>query len=820
MGNPTNNGANNQAVGAIEITSSRAAAFLIGNSSSSVGGTLTLNGATVNSIANTILRNNSSQSFTIQNTQGAGASTMAVALSNATANVVNVDSSGSIIISSNISGSGKSLTLNAGSTGDLRLSGTNTWDGGINIAGGSSGGRLRIDAVAALPTTGTVAISTGGRMTLNLAGTYGGVSQALTFNPNQTANPSLDTLSGAAVTWQGTVAINADTRIESNGSAGSLNFSGNVSGSGTLIKQATGNLILSGSGNTMTGGTQIGSGTITVNNGSLLGTGALTLAQTGTNATTLTLNNTAQSVGSLSSTWVAVSGTIAQTINLNSTTLSINQAIDGTFGTGAVSTLTSTIAGTGAIIKSGAGMLSLTSANTYDGTTTINNGLIGIDDGTRLGLAPGSFTANRITLNGGGLKAVTNPVLFAAANNRGITLGGSGGTFDTGSQGITIETPIAGTGDLTKTGNSSALTLNAANTYGGATNVRDGILALYTQSGTSTNRLPTTTVLTLGNTGTSATVVLGSNGFNPTNPAHQTVAGLATNVTTSTNTIISDSTTNANLTINNTANYNFAGTIGGAGARNNNINIIKQGSGTQTLAGPNTYIGTTLVSAGKLLVNGTHTGGGTYTVDTGGTLGGNGTINAAVNVVTGTLSPGNSPDRLTINGNVTFTNTTSSVFAVEINGPTVVTNYDQLQVGAGGSLNVNGATLTASLGFDPVGTEKIFITDDLFAGNITGTFNGYTEGASIMLTSPSNIVYAGIISYLGDFSTLSLNGGNDIVIFNFTAIPEPGTIAFVGLTGFFGLQWYLRRKPAIVQKDGEQSEGKSTAEPVPAEAIA
>jgi autotransporter-associated beta strand protein len=68
-----------------------------------------------------------------------------------------------------------------------------------------------------------------------------------------------------------------------------LTFSGNGSGAGTLIKQAAGNLILSGTGNSLTGATQIGNGTLTVNSGSSMGTGNLTFAQTATNATTVTL---------------------------------------------------------------------------------------------------------------------------------------------------------------------------------------------------------------------------------------------------------------------------------------------------------------------------------------------------------------------------------------------------------------------------------------------------------------------------------------------------------------------------------------------------
>src|SRR6266446_1164268 len=74
-------------VGAVEITSARtAASMLIGNSSTTIGatGTFRLNGAAVNSVAHVIIRNNSSQLLTIQNTQGSGNQTMSVALNDVT----------------------------------------------------------------------------------------------------------------------------------------------------------------------------------------------------------------------------------------------------------------------------------------------------------------------------------------------------------------------------------------------------------------------------------------------------------------------------------------------------------------------------------------------------------------------------------------------------------------------------------------------------------------------------------------------------------------------------------------------------------------
>ncbi|WP_298152512.1 YDG domain-containing protein [Flavobacterium sp.] len=391
-----------QEVGAVEITSARAAAIIIGNSSTSAGanGLFRPMGATVNGVANTILRNNSNQSFTIQNVQGSGNQLMGFALGNATANVVNVDGTGNIVISSNITGAGRQLTFNAASSGDLRLSGTNTFDGGI-IVNSTGTGRLRVDALAALPTTGTVRINTAGVMRFNTAGTYGGTTQALEFNPNQTTTPSLDLGSGITTTWAGTVNFLADTRVEPS-SAGTITFSGNATGSGNLLKAASGTLVFSGTGNNLTGATTIGNGALTVNSGSSMGTGALTLAQTGTNATTVNLNNTAQTISGLSSTWTAVTGTVAQTVNLGSGhTLTIDQSGNTTFGTGAVSTLTSRLAGSGSVVKNGAGTLTLTSANSYTGTTTLSGGKLD------LGIASALASSSNVTLDGGTLGTAT-----------------------------------------------------------------------------------------------------------------------------------------------------------------------------------------------------------------------------------------------------------------------------------------------------------------------------------------------------------------------------------------------------------------------------
>ena len=69
------------------------------------------------------------------------------------------------------------------------------------------------------------------------------------------------------------------------------------------------------------------------------------------------------------------------------------------------------------------------------------------------------------------------------------------------------------------------------------------------------------------------------------------------------------------------------------------------------------------------------------------TLGGTGTVGALT--ANGTISPGVSPGKLTC-GNVTFGG--SSSLAIELNGNTVGSGYDQLN--AVGTVNLTGAALS------------------------------------------------------------------------------------------------------------------------------
>jgi len=88
-----------------------------------------------------------------------------------------------------------------------------------------------------------------------------------------------------------------------------------------------------------------------------------------------------------------------------------------------------------------------------------------------------------------------------------------------------------------------------------------------------------------------------------------------------------------------------SGVISGAivnNAAGNTTALTKNGTGTWTLGGVNTYTGATLAAAGVLLVDGSTIAGSAVSV-TAGTLGGTGTVNGAISGNGGTLSPGD-PD--------------------------------------------------------------------------------------------------------------------------------------------------------------------------------
>ncbi len=162
-----------------------------------------------------------------------------------------------------------------------------------------------------------------------------------------------------------------------------------------------------------------------------------------------------------------------------------------------------------------------------------------------------------------------------------------------------------------------------------------------------------------------------------------------------------------------------ATTFSGAG------NLIKDGPTTLTLAGNSgSFTGTTTVNDGTLLVDGS-LAASSVSVLSGATLGGSGTV-GAVTTIGGTLQPGNALGILNIQGNVTLDGT--STIGVDLNGPTPGAGYDQLDVN--GAINLNGSTLSPSLGFSP--SSQVF-TIIRSTAPINGTFQGLPEGHTLLI---------------------------------------------------------------------------------------
>ena len=533
LNNGTFNGASgllgDEAVGAISVTSARSVALFIGNtksSSTNLSGYMTLNGATINGQTNTILSNFNSGStsnsiLTIQNNvQGSTGSTFGLVLGNTTNYVqtavgTSSKNGASIVITSTIDqvNSGSSIALLGGGAsalngGVLELGGSNSFTGGITIgnSAGTQGGTVQIDTAASLPTTGSIVVYSNGQLLLSgtSGSTYGGVAQSLTLNGVGTVSSSGALRTGVNGTWQGTTSFGSNTIISVTGSA-TFTLSGNVTDNGfQLQKQGGGTLTLSGTGNVLTGSTQIGNGTVTVSSGSSLGMGALALAQTSTNNTALTLNNASQSVGSLSSSFSATTGSQTQVITLNGTALTVIQTTSGTYGQGAVSTLTSTIAGSGSLILGAASTatLTLTGANTYSGGTMVSAGTLQVGvssattgSGSGMAITSGATGTGLLTVNGGTVDLSNFSLAVAGLSGAGGVIGSSSTSTPASLTIVTNATPQTYSGVIadttaggTTTGatqpvsvivnGSGTQTLNGVNTYSGTTTVNSGTLAL------------------------------------------------------------------------------------------------------------------------------------------------------------------------------------------------------------------------------------------------------------------------------------------------------------------------------------------------------
>jgi autotransporter-associated beta strand protein len=455
---------------------------------------------------------------------------------------------------------------------------------------------------------------------------------------------------------------------------------------------------------------------------------------------------------------------------------------------------------------------------------------IGTGSGTAINMAnaAASRTAtSNINLTGGTVDVTGNIIRQGGAGteNATVTLNGStldmnGNNIGTGAAAITLDArsgtlrnlgELNGGGTLDKT-TAGTLILDTSNSYTGATTVSAGVLRVShggalggTAAGTtvadgavlelSGNITTTNEALTLNGSGISDGGALRNTSGNNTYAGNITLA-TASRINSDAGLLTLDATTGAaivavdqNLTLGGVGNITVADAITlGTG------NLVKDGAGTVILSGDNSYTGTTTVSDGLLRINGDSSlATGAVSVASGATLGGSGTIGGLSSTATiasgGTLTGGNVGSSGTVGvldplvtdavGTLTFggdlTASSGSIWLVDlVQGGTA----DLINVG--GALDITGANLAINFGGGFVVDQVYTIAN--YTGGLTGNFAGFIEGAFVDPNSLYRINYG-----TGPSGAITL-----------TAVPEPGTLGFLGLAlgGFFVRRIRRRRAAA------------------------
>ncbi|MEC5126878.1 autotransporter-associated beta strand repeat-containing protein [Verrucomicrobiales bacterium BCK34] len=199
------------------------------------------------------------------------------------------------------------------------------------------------------------------------------------------------------------------------------------------------------------------------------------------------------------------------------------------------------------------------------------------------------------------------------------------------------------------------------------------------------------------------------------------------------------------------------GTISGAITGAGGVTKIDS-RGTWILSGTNSYTGVTTVNDGTLQLDGTHTGGGTYTVTDDGVLSGTGSTESALVIdVDGDISPGvGGTGTLSIEGGIIL----RGEFLFDVNGAssdTISVVEDSATAGFNGDLSTvtldeNESILTV-MGTPPAAGSTILLIDNGGNDAIIGRFKDYLEGDVVTVGTDQYV-----ISYVG-------GDGNDVVLF-------------------------------------------------------
>ncbi|EEC0439161.1 fibronectin-binding autotransporter adhesin ShdA [Salmonella enterica subsp. enterica] len=473
----------------------------------------------------------------------------------------------------------------------------------------------------------------------------------LTINAGVDANDNTNYELSTGLSWyagansaraaHGTFTVDADSTFTVTSELDETTATSDWDGS-KLTKQGDGTLILSNTGNDY-GDTEIDGGILAVKDAASLGTGDVTIAENAKLALSQgTLDNNVTGEGQIvksGSDELIVTGdnNYSGGTTISGGTLTADHA--DSLGTGAIANngvlqvgegeLENTLSGSGSLVKTGTGELTLSGDNTYSGGTTISGGTLTADHADSLGsgdidnsgvLKVGEGELKN-TLSGSGslVKTGTGELTLGGDNtySGGTTITGgtltadhadSLGSGDIDNSGVLqvgegeLENTLSGAGSLVKTG-TGELTLSGDNTYSGGTTITGGTLTADHADSLGTGAIDNSGVLQVGE-GELENTLSGAGSLVKTGTGELTLSGdnsYSGGTTISGGTLTADHADSLgsgdidNSGVLQVGEGELKNTLSGSGS------LVKTGTGELTLSGDNSYSGATTISDGTLI---------------------------------------------------------------------------------------------------------------------------------------------------------------------------------------------------------------------------
>ena len=222
-----------------------------------------------------------------------------------------------------------------------------------------------------------------------------------------------------------------------------------------------------------------------------------------------------------------------------------------------------------------------------------------------------------------------------------------------------------------------------------------------------------------------------------------------------------------------------SGAIGGTGG------LWKNGTGTLTLTGINTYTGDTNVAKGMLVVNGSLAS--SVRILKGNSFGGTVTINGNLTNL-GTLAPGNSPGTTTINGNYLEAGTLD----IEVWGLTANTLHDQVVVSGTATFQAGSNLKVTKTGgtFDLARTQSVVAVSALAYSGAFTTLDRGTQTTQVFFNNATGRIHGSGLTETQTFADLTTDTNRKAIAtvlyangLTDAAVIKNGTIVLSAATG-------------------------------------